>query len=153
MGHIGNGLHGLGYGLNVLGNGPYMLGIRSQFRIMLHSALYVTFGVMSFEICHLGLCCIRGFVFFCLMSHLALCHNQTYVVWDCFVHRNVVQHNVVCRNIVQPAVGVSQDSQFPEPEPDCNNFVFLEQEPDSQHSQFPEPEPDCTNSLFLEQKP
>ena len=64
---LGNGLQVLGNnnGPPVLGNGPHLLGIMSQFGILLHSVLchirgyvvwhyvvrhYVAFGIMSFGI-------------------------------------------------------------------------------------------------------
>ena len=61
---LGNRLQVLGNGNGplVLGNGPHLLGIMSQFGIMLHSA-FVTFGVMSF-----------GIMLFGIMSHWGLCH-------------------------------------------------------------------------------
>ena len=85
----------------VLGNGPHLLGITSQFGIMSHSALcrirgyvvrhnvvrpYVAFGIMSFGI----------------MSHSALCRIRPYVVRHCVVRRNVAR-----RNVVRHTVGVS----------------------------------------------
>ena len=61
---LGNGpqVKGNGNGALVLGNGPHLLGIMSQFGIMSHLALcrirhYVTFGVMSFgNMSHSGVC-------------------------------------------------------------------------------------------------
>ena len=103
--------HGLGNGPHGLGNGLHLLGIMSQFGIMLHSVFccsalcrirgyvvwhyvvqdYVTFGVMSFGI----------------MSHLALCRIQIYFVRLCVVRLCVVWLCVVRRNVVRPTVGVS----------------------------------------------
>ena len=68
----------------VLGNGPQLLGIMSQFGIMSHLALcrirgyvvrhYIAFGLMSFGI----------------MSHSALCCIRPYVVRLCVVRRNIL---------------------------------------------------------------
>ena len=61
---------------------------------------YVAFGVLSFGVMsHSGLCRIQGYVAFRvmsfgIMSHSALCHIWTYVIRDCVVWRNVVQHTV-----------------------------------------------------------
>ena len=85
----------------VLGNGPQLLGIMSQFGIMSHLALcpirgyvvrhYIAFGLMSFGI----------------MSHSALCCIWPYVVRLCVVRRNVAWRNVVWRYVARPTVGVS----------------------------------------------
>ena len=91
----------------MLDNGPYVLGIMSQFRIMSSSGLcrlwhYVAFRVMSFGIMsHSGLC------LFSIMLHLALCRIQPYVVRLYVIRRNVAQPNVIRRNVVLPTVSVS----------------------------------------------
>ena len=84
----------------VLGNGPNLLGIMSQFAIMSDSVLcrirgyvvryyvvryYVAFGIMSFGI----------------MSHSALCRIQPYVVWLCVVRRIVSVVRVLCEGLAR----------------------------------------------------
>ena len=72
----------------MLGTGPHLLGIP----VLSHNLGlccvrdYVAFGIMS----HSGLCHL-------VMSHLTLCRIQTYVVRDCVVWRNVVRRNFVRR--------------------------------------------------------
>ena len=101
---LGNRLPVLGNGNGplVLGNGPHLLGIMSQFGIMLHSALC---RIRGYVVRHYVVrpYVAYGIVLFGIMSHSTLCRIRPYVVRHC-----VVWPNFARRNVVRPTVGVSK---------------------------------------------